>query len=327
MKPILLVGHERSLTFIKYNRDGDLLFTASKDKVVNVWWSDNGERFGTYNGHKGAVWCLDTNVDSTILMTGGADSCCKLWELTTGKELHTFNVETAVRTVGFSLGGDRIFFSNDKRMRKPHEIYFFNVAKKGETQETEPYLKISVDDVLPKVTAAVWGPLDEYIVTGHEDGALRMWNATTGEMMKEMLHHTDTIRSIRMSKDQTMFVTASKDHSACLFSAIDLRHLKTYQTDKPVNGAAMSPIRDHVVIGGGQEAMSAALTSSKSGKFDSRFFHTIFEEEIGRVKGHFGPINTIDFHPDGRSYATGAEDGFVRINHLDDSYFMFEYQH
>lgn len=27
-----------------------------------------------------------------------------------------------------------------------------------------------------KVTSAVWGPLDEYIVTGHENGALSQYN-------------------------------------------------------------------------------------------------------------------------------------------------------
>lgn len=324
MKPILLVGHERSLTFIKYNRDGDLLFTASKDKVVNVWYSDNGERFGTYAGHKGAVWCLDSNVDSSLLLTGAADSCAKIWDCTTGKELHSFEVETAVRTCGFSLGGDKMFFSSDKRMRQPCEVYFYNVAKKGEDQEQKPYLTISLPDYMSKVTAAIWGPLDQHLITGHEDGALRIWDATTGEELQVQNFHKDTIRSIRASKDQTMFVTASKDHKACLFGSADLRHLKTYQTDKPVNGADLSPLRDHVVIGGGQEAMAAALTSSKAGKFDARFFHTVFEEEIGRVKGHFGPINTLAFHPDGRSYSSGAEDGFVRIHHFDEEYFLFQ---
>lgn len=89
-KPILLQGHERSITQIKYNREGDLLFSVAKDtvsnnadtafpygnvfrddvnrisllwflplKVANVWYSVNGERLGTYNGHTGAVWCVD----------------------------------------------------------------------------------------------------------------------------------------------------------------------------------------------------------------------------------------------------------------------------
>jgi len=31
--------------------------------------------------------------------------------------------------------------------------------------------------------------------------------------------------------------------------------MKTYQTDRPVNSAAISPLKEHVVLGGGQEAI------------------------------------------------------------------------
>ena len=51
MKPISLHGHERSVTQIIYNREGDLLFSAAKDHNPNVWYSINGERLGTYDGH------------------------------------------------------------------------------------------------------------------------------------------------------------------------------------------------------------------------------------------------------------------------------------
>ena len=44
-------------------------------------------------------------------------------------------------------------------------------------------------------------------------------------------------------------------------------------------------------------------TGTKAGKFMARFFHLVFEEEIGRVKGHFGPINTVAFHPHGTRWA------------------------
>lgn len=59
MKPLLLKGHERSITFVKYNREGDLLFTCSKDHSPTVWRSDTGERLGTYDGHTGAVYQVD----------------------------------------------------------------------------------------------------------------------------------------------------------------------------------------------------------------------------------------------------------------------------
>lgn len=57
----MLHGHERSITQIKYNREGDLLFSCAKDSQPNVWYSINGERLGTYKGHTGAVWCLDVD--------------------------------------------------------------------------------------------------------------------------------------------------------------------------------------------------------------------------------------------------------------------------
>lgn len=61
IRPIMVKGHERALTMIKYNRDGDLLFSCSKDHVPSLWYSENGERIGTYHGHCGTVWCLDVN--------------------------------------------------------------------------------------------------------------------------------------------------------------------------------------------------------------------------------------------------------------------------
>lgn len=90
--------------------------------------------------------------------------------------------------------------------------------------------------------------------------------------------------------------------------------MKVYSTETPLNSAVIAPLRPYVILGGGQDAMSVTTTSSRAGKFESRFWHKLFEEEVGRVKGHFGPINTLAVHPQGRAYASGAEDGFVRVH-------------
>lgn len=73
----MLQGHERSVTQIKYNREGDLLFSASKDPKPNVWFSLNGERLGTFNGHQGAIWCIDPDWTTTKLITGSGDMSIK----------------------------------------------------------------------------------------------------------------------------------------------------------------------------------------------------------------------------------------------------------
>jgi len=69
-----LKGHERSITVVKYNYDGDLLFTASKDHVPSVWRAEDGERLGTFNGHKGTIWDLDCDRFSNRLITASADA-------------------------------------------------------------------------------------------------------------------------------------------------------------------------------------------------------------------------------------------------------------
>ncbi|CBI21743.3 unnamed protein product, partial [Vitis vinifera] len=73
MTLIMMKGHKRPLTFLKYNRDGDLLFSSAKDHTPTVWYADNGERVGTYRGHNDAVWTYDVFKDSIRLITGSAN--------------------------------------------------------------------------------------------------------------------------------------------------------------------------------------------------------------------------------------------------------------
>jgi translation initiation factor 3 subunit I len=55
MRPLSLKGHDRPLTRVRINHDGDILFSSAKNKSPCVWYIDNGERIGTYDGHNGAV--------------------------------------------------------------------------------------------------------------------------------------------------------------------------------------------------------------------------------------------------------------------------------
>ncbi|XP_077991124.1 eukaryotic translation initiation factor 3 subunit I-like [Glandiceps talaboti] len=325
MKPILLHGHERSITQIKYNREGDLLFSSAKDHQPNVWYSLNGERLGSFVGHTGAVWTIDVSWDSTRVVTGAADNSCRLWDCQTGKQLAKIDTKTAVRTCGFTYSGQELFFTTDKQMGYECEMFFYDIRDPRQMSNGEAYLTVPMD--MPKVTSAIWGPLDEYLITGHEDGALCHWDAKSGERILSVKEHARNINDIQSSKDLGMLITASKDNTSKLFDTATLKHMKTYKTERNVNSAAISPIRNHVVVGGGQEAMEVTTTSTRVGKFDARFFHLVFEDEFGRVKGHFGPINSVAFHPDGKSYSSGGEDGYIRVHNFDPQYFEFEVEY
>ncbi|KAJ3102716.1 Eukaryotic translation initiation factor 3 subunit I [Phlyctochytrium planicorne] len=323
MRPILLHGHERSLTRIKYNHDGDLLFSSSKDAKPSVWFSLTGERLGTYNGHNGTVWDFDITYNSRYLLTGSADNTMKLWEVETGRNVYTWKTKSAVRAVHYALGDEMALFVTDKTMGQQCTIHIIAIEPDPEDQTDEIMRSIPING--PKATVAAWGNLNKTIYTGHEDGSIAIWDPETGERLDASKPHTGAITDLQFSKDKSHFITSSKDNSAQIHDSQTLKVLKRYQTERPVNSACLSPIRPHIILGGGQDAMNVTTTTAKGNKFEARFYHLVFEDEIGRVKGHFGPINTLAFHPNGRSFASGGEDGFVRVHHMDEDYFAFKY--
>ena len=83
----MLHGHERSITQIKYNRHGDLLFSSAKDSHPCIWYSTNGERLGTYEGHQGVVWAIDVDWETKYFMSGAGDQTLMIWDVQTGQSV------------------------------------------------------------------------------------------------------------------------------------------------------------------------------------------------------------------------------------------------
>ncbi|MBA0658364.1 hypothetical protein Goklo_010575, partial [Gossypium klotzschianum] len=303
MRPILMKGHERPLTFLKYNRDGDLLFSCAKDHTPTVWFADNGERLGTYRGHNGAVWSCDVSRDSMRLITGSADQTVKLWNVQTGAQLYTFNFGSPARSVDFSVGDKLAVITTDPFMELTSAIHVKRIARDPTEQTEESELVIKGPQ--GRINRAVWGPLNRTIVSAGEDAVIRIWDSETGKLLREAdkeSGHKKTITSLTKSADGSHFLTGSLDKSAKLWDARTLTLIKTYVTERPVNAVAMSPLLDHVVLGGGQDASAVTTTDHRAGKFEAKFFDKILQEEIGGVKGHFGPINALAFNPDGKSH-------------------------
>jgi translation initiation factor 3 subunit I len=64
------------------------------------------------------------------------------------------------------------------------------------------------------------------------------------EMLQSVREHTASITDLQLSYDKTFFITSSKDNTAKIYDASDLTLKKTFQTERPVNSASVSPIRD-----------------------------------------------------------------------------------
>lgn len=319
-------GHQRPLTQIKYNHDGDLLLTVAKDKVANLWYSHNGERIGTYDGHQGAIWSVDINKTSTLVITGAADNTARLWHAETGKLLHKWDFPTAVKRVEFSHDDQYVLMVTEERMGHKSALYVFAIDGSKPEQSNEPAVEIRFPGSKP--TVAAWGFLDKYIVTGHHDGSLSLCDWKTQKIVKQQSEaHELPVNDLQMWKDGTYFITSSQDKTAKIFETTSLESLRTFKADTKVNSATMTPTQELVILGGGQSASEVTTTSSRQGKFESRFYHKVFGDEVGRARGHFGPINTLAVQPDGKGFASGGEDGYVRVHHFDSGYFKFKYDY
>lgn len=331
MRPYLLHIHERPLTLIKFNYDGDFFLSCAKDGDVALIRTENCERVGTYAplGEKpGAVYAVDVTMDSKYVVTAGADGKLVFYTFE-GQQVSVLNHGGILKYVEWNqkpMAQNMVVTCNDKFKSQvdgavPNRIMIW---------QFEPLKRLlSIDDQLPmKATKAKWGPFDETIVSIFEEGTVIVWCASTGKQIKLIQAHNMAVTGMNFTEDRMLMVTSSKDQVAKLWAMDNYDCVKTYKSDRPLNDAAISPLysadenpKYHILMGGGQDAKDVTTTAASSGKFEATLWHMIFEEEIGSVKGHFGPMNCIAWFRDGRGFVTGGEDGYVRCHHFDSDYF------
>jgi translation initiation factor 3 subunit I len=252
-----------------------------------------------------------------------SSSTVKLWNCQTGECLETFPHRGPVRGVHWAEDNQRFATISDPFVEHNAKISIFDTASDSGTM---PILEIDIPKEGPggskrvNATNIWWTYLNEHLFVSFDNGTVRLYDPSTGQMVNQVRIHDKKINRVQFNQDKTLFLTSSADFTSKLYDAVHLEHLKTYKTDRPINDAVISEHKDHILLGGGQEAMSVTTTAGKVGKFETRFFHLVYQEEFGCVKGHFGPINALAINPNGLNYASGAEDGYVRLHPFDKSY-------
>ncbi len=269
MKPILLKGHERSITCVKYNDDGDLLFTSSKDATPTLWRADDGERMGTYNGHLGTVWDLDPSYCSTFLITAGADQKALLFEIETGDMLCTFEHGGPVRSVAFNEVADKFVSCSDGFSENKPTVSIWGVDYQNPPNSPQSPLMTFEPEM--KATRVAWvnyeDELDGGILIALENGSIEIRSSKDLSVLLEKAQvHTKQVKRLSFDKDKSLLFTASEDCTGKMSDANTLEEIKVYETDRPVNAIVPHPTKDHVLLGGGQDAMSVTTTSGKVGK-------------------------------------------------------------
>lgn len=359
MRPIVVQGHTRPITQVVYNREGDLILTSGTDRVVNVWYSDNGERLGSLGAdygeghkriegqHRSVIWSVDINRQSTHAVTGSGDISCKIWDVEFGTPIVTYNSDSmkdgkdtfgsSIRSVQWSLDGNYFVCTQDRQMTAFAKVFVIDKRCDPSSSVVKSW-RISNDMLMD--TKVKWGWMDETILTANDKGVLEKWDwkhmkyehkkpdqpEAKGIPLTSVDAHTKQTKDLTLSDDRTTCMTSSKDRKVRIWDVMqddEFELIREVEHPSNANSCCFNPLKNHIAVGGGEDAKQVA-GSAAHGHFETYLYNLISQEQIGTFKGHFSPITSLAWHPNGKQICTGGEEGNARINNLDKSYLDYK---
>jgi ribosome assembly protein 4 len=72
-----MTGHQQLVNDVKFSPNGHIIASASFDKSIKLWNSNNGIFMGTLRGHVKGVYLLAWSADSRLLVSCSGDSTIK----------------------------------------------------------------------------------------------------------------------------------------------------------------------------------------------------------------------------------------------------------
>ncbi len=87
---IKLHGHTGQVSSCVYSPNGKRILSASFDKTLILWNSENGKYIVKYEGHQGRVLCCVFSPNGDTILSGGSDKKLILWNKDTGEMEYVF---------------------------------------------------------------------------------------------------------------------------------------------------------------------------------------------------------------------------------------------
>ncbi|XP_065843546.1 serine-threonine kinase receptor-associated protein-like [Oscarella lobularis] len=286
--PLNCSGHTRpvvDLSFSDITSDGSFIISACKDGKPMLRQGETGDWVGTFEGHKGAVWGATLNREATRAGTGAADFTAKIWNAVTGDELHTFTHKHIVKAVDFTRESD--FFltgCNDKKIR------IFDLGK----PDADPNILSGHESSIKTVIHCT---NDSLLYSASDDHCIRVWDVRQLCEVRKLTTGA-SVADIQLSKSGKILL-AAHGKTVSFWDTQNFLELNKVNFDTKIFSVSMHPHDDCFVAGG---------EDFKLYKYD---YETLIEKES--YKGHFGPIHCVRFSPDGELYASGSEDGTLRL--------------
>lgn len=317
--PLTCHGHSRPVVHLSFSanvttgEDEYYMISACKDNNPMLRDGLTGDWIGTFFGHKGAVYQARLSPDASLAATASADFTARVWDTHTGETLWKLQHEHVVRAIAFPPSSGHLLATGgiDKK------LLIFDLsppttanASTEDTVRTEaPSFEIGAGIHRGSIKAIVWTHDPNILVTAADDKMIRWWDLSTRTVVQELSFQGDigTCEFSALSSDPNdiggglpvLSIAAGK--TVYFYGGPNARTLlKKITLPYDVASVALHAGQRKFVAGGIKDPWATVYN------YDT-------EEVIETHKGHHGPIWSISFSPDGKLYATGSEDGTIKM--------------
>ncbi|XP_020278124.1 periodic tryptophan protein 2 homolog [Pseudomyrmex gracilis] len=136
------------------------------------------------------------------------------------------------------------------------------------------------------MNSMAYSPDGQYIITGGDDGKVKLWNTLSGFCTVTFDDHTSAISDVLFSHNRKFVAAASLDGTVRAFDLTRYRNFRTLTSPRPVQFSCLAlDASDEFLAAGGQDFFEIYLWSMKLGSL------------LEILSGHEGPISSLAFNP------------------------------
>lgn len=317
--PLTCHGHSRPITHVSFSSllptggsSQYYMISACKDNNPMLRDGLTGDWIGTFIGHKGAVWSARLSDDATLAATGSADFSAKVWDTFTGETLCTLEHNHICRAVAFPPQATPQVLATGG-MEKKLRVYDLSRASNcvqatngnaANGADTMPCYEIGAGEHQGAIKSIIWSRDPNIMTTAADDKKIRWWDLRARSSIA-----SHDVEGLPTSCELNIGVGGNPEGVVSVAAG---KNVYLFDGGKP--GQLMKHIRTE------REVASVAVNGEArrfvTGSPNDTWVHVWDldgEAELETGRGHHGPVWTTCFSPDGKLYATGSEDGTVKM--------------
>jgi WD40 repeat protein len=168
-------GHSDTVFGVSFSPDGTKLATCGADKFVKVFELPSGKLLKSFEGHTHHVLDVGWKADGKLLASAGADNVIKVWDYEKGEQTRTIagHAKQITRLLFVGKTSQVVTCSGDQNVR------YWNVDNGGGG--------IAFGGSRDFLYAVGVSPDGKVVAAGGEEGVVRLYNGTNGQLLKALL--------------------------------------------------------------------------------------------------------------------------------------------